>query len=189
MSSFLRAANVRKATAKRADDLRRLVDRERRLRDVRELLVGRTLEPLDVLDRLDENDRIGSLAHRADDLLVPRVADEHDGVALGCVTPGLNVHLGHERARRVDRVQLPLRGALVNGRSNAVRGKNDRRPDRRVGFRLDEDRPAILEVANNVSVVNDLMPNVNRRPVVLERQFNGLDSPFHAGTKPARRSK
>ena len=77
----------------------------------------------------------------------------------------------------------------MDGRSDAVRGENDRGADRRVGFGLDEDRPAILEVANDVSVVNDLMPNVNRRPVMLERQLDSLDSPLHAGTKPPRRSK
>jgi hypothetical protein len=40
-----------------------------------------------------------------------------------------------------------------------------------------------------VSVVHDLMPNVNRRPVMLERQLDRLDSALHAGTKPPRRRK
>jgi hypothetical protein len=70
-----------------------------------------------------------------------------------------------------------------------VRRKDDRRPKRRVGLGLHEDRAASLEVADDVSVVHDLMPNVNRRPVMLERQLNSLDSPLYAGAKPPRRSK
>ena len=97
--------DVREAAAKGRDDLGRLVDRERRLRDVRDPSVGGQVESFGVLDRLDEDRRIGRLAHRPDDLLVPRVADEQDRVAVGCVAPGLDVHLRHEWTGRVDRVQ------------------------------------------------------------------------------------
>ena len=45
------------------------------------------------------------LAERALDLLVPGVPDEHDQVALGREPPRLDVHLGDQRAGRVDRVQ------------------------------------------------------------------------------------
>jgi hypothetical protein len=37
--------------------------------------------------------------------------------------------------------------------------------------------------------VDDLVPDVDRRAVVLERKLDGLDSAFHAGAEPARRSK
>ena len=185
----LRAADVREAAPQRRDDLRRLVDRERRLRDVRELLVRRPLEALDVLDRLDEHDRVGRLAHRPDDLLVSGVADEDDRVALGRVPPSLYVHLRHERARRVDRVQPARRRALEDGRRDAVRREDDRRSLGRLDLVLDEDRAASLEVAHDVRVVDDLVTNVNGRAVVLERKLDGLDRAFHAGAKAARRSE
>ena len=59
-----------------ADDLGRLVDRERRLRDVGEAGVRRQLERLRLGDVLDEDRRLRRLAHRADDLLVAGVADQ-----------------------------------------------------------------------------------------------------------------
>ena len=63
-----------------------------------------SVERLGLLDRLDENRCLGRLAHRPDDLLVPLVADEDDGVALVGVAARLDVHLGHERADGVDDV-------------------------------------------------------------------------------------
>ncbi len=80
----------------------------------------------DVLDGLDEDDRLRRLAHRADDLLVALVADQDDRVAGGGVAPRLHVHLGDERARRVDRAQLPRGGVRVHRRRDAVRREDDR---------------------------------------------------------------
>ena len=60
----------------------RLVDRERRLRDVGDVLGVLELERVDVLLGLHEHDPVGRLAHRALDLLVAVVADEHDRVAV-----------------------------------------------------------------------------------------------------------
>ena len=46
---------------------------------------------------------------------------------------------------------------------------------------LDEDRAASLEVADDVRVVDDLLANVNRRPVEVEELLDGVDGSFHAG--------
>ena len=56
----------------------RLVDREGRLRDVRDPLGVGELHPLRVLDGLNEDDRVRRLARRPDDLLVALVADQGD---------------------------------------------------------------------------------------------------------------
>ena len=74
-------------------------------------------------------------------------------------------------------------------RRDAVRREDDRRALGRLDLVLDEDRAARLEVANDVRVVDDLVPDVDRRAVVLERELDGLDGAFHAGAKAARRSK
>ena len=57
-----------------------------------------------LLDGLDEDGRVWSLAHGADDLLVALVADEDDRVALVGVTACLHVHFRNERAHGVDHV-------------------------------------------------------------------------------------
>ena len=173
----------------RGDDLARLVDRQRRLRDVGEPRPRRELEAADVLDRLDEDGGLGRLAHRPDDLLVTRVADQDDRVAGGGVAPRLHVDLRDERARRVDDVVAQLAGAPVHGRRDPVRGVDDRRPLRHLRLVVDEDRAACLEVADDVRVVDDLLADVDRRPVVGERELDRLDGALDAGAVPARRGE
>ena len=52
---------------------------------------------------------------------------------------------------------------------------------------VDEDRAARLEVADDVEVVDDLLPDVDRRAVVLERALDGLHGPVDARAVAARR--
>ena len=166
---------------------RRLVDRERRLRDVRDPLGVGELERVDVLLGLDEHDLVGRLAHRALDLLVAVVADEHDRVAGGGEAAGLDVHLRHERAGRVDRLQAPRPGVLVHARRHAVRGEDGDRPLGDLGLGVDEDRAAAAQLLDDVLVVHDLLAHVDRRPVALERPLDGLDGAVDAGAVAARR--
>ena len=58
-----------------------------------------------------------------------------------------------------------------------------------VALVLDEDRPASLEVADDVSVVDDLLANVDGRPVQVEELLDGVDGAFDAGAVAARRGE
>ena len=180
MSSFFGPTIVGEPPPERADDLRRLVDRERRLRDVGDGRLRWELERLGLGDVLDEDRRVRRLAHRPDDLLVAGVADQEHRVAGGGVATCLDVHLRDERAGRVDHVVPELLRVRVHGRRDAVRGVDDGRPDGDVALVLDEDRPARLEVAHDVDVVDDLLANVHGRAVVLERLLDRLDRALDA---------
>ena len=70
MSSFFGASIQGKRRREDVDHLVRLVDRQGRLRDVGELALIGELEPLGLLGRLHEDDRLLGLAHRPLDLLV-----------------------------------------------------------------------------------------------------------------------
>ena len=183
---FLRPDDLREAPAQGRDDLGGLVDRERRLGDVREPGVGRELERLGLGDVLHEDRRVRRLAHRADDLLVPGVADQEHGVAVGRVALRLDMDLRHERAGRVDHVVAEGRGVRVHRRGDAVRRVDDRRATRRVTLVVDEDRAAGLEVAHHVEVVDDLLADVDRRAVVLERPLDRLDGALDSCAVAAR---
>ena len=52
---------------------------------------------------------------------------------------------------------------------------------------LDEDRAALLELLHDVQVVDDLLADVDRRPVQLERPFDRLDRPLDSGAVAPRR--
>ena len=147
------------------------------------------VERLGLLDRLDEHGRVGRLAHRPDDLLVPLVPDEDDGVALVRVAARLHVHLRHERAHGVDDVVPELRGVREDGRRDAVRRVDDGRALGHLGLLLDEDRAARLEIADDVDVVDDLLAHVDGRAVVLERELDRLDGALDAGAVAARRGQ
>jgi len=99
----------------------------------------------------------------------------------------LRVHLRHERARGVDRPQPPRRRTLVHHGRNAVSRQNERRPLRRFLLALDEDRAARLELANDMDVVDDLLADVHRRAVQLQRLLDRLDGPLDTGAVPAGR--
>ena len=139
----------------------------------------------DLLDRLDEQRRVRRLAHGPDDLLVPLVADEDDRVALVGVAAGLDVHLRDERADCVDDVVPELRGVRVHRRRHPVRGVHDGRAVGHLGLLLDEDRAARFEIAYDVDVVDDLLADVDRRAIVLERALDRLDGALDARAVPA----
>ena len=58
-----------------------------------------------------------------------------------------------------------------------------------LGLLVDEDRAALLELADDMQVVDDLLPHVDRRAVQLERPLDRLDRPFDAGAVAAGRGE
>ena len=136
-------------------------------------------------DVLHEHGRVGRLAHRADDLLVPGVADQHDRVARLRVAPRLDVDLRDERARRVDHVVTEPGRVRMDAGGDAVRRVDDRRAVGHLGLLLDEDRTTRLEVADHVDVVDDLLAHVDGCAVVLERPLDRLDGALDPGAVAA----
>ena len=125
MSSVRGPTIFGKRSRRRVDDRGRFIDGERRLGDVGHPLGILDLELLDVLLVLDEHDLLGRLAHRAFDLLVAGVADEHDRVAVLGEFDRLAVHLRDQRAGRVDRLQAAA-ARRPRARSARRRGRRTR---------------------------------------------------------------
>ena len=161
----LGADDPREPRAQGGDDRRRLVDRERRLGDERDPLRVGDVERLDFVDGLDEDDVRRRLAGGPFDLLVALVADEDDRVSVGREAAGLDVDLGHQRAGGVDRPQLALGCVVVDGRRDAVGREDDHLALRDLGLLLDEDRPPLRELLDDVLVVDDLLADVDGGPV------------------------
>ena len=102
MSSFFGPTIPGKRCLQRSDDAGGIVDRQRRLRDVRE--VGRVADGKrrDVGRRFDEMDATVALAHRALDLGMARVTDHHDLASVLAHLGDLDMDLGDERTGRVE---------------------------------------------------------------------------------------
>jgi len=136
--------------------------RQRGLREQRDRL-AEVVERVDLGDGLDAIDRVGGNGHRADGLLVALVTDVDDAIALARAHAHLVVHLGDERADRVDDVAAALPSGRDHLRRRAVGREHDRMPDRHLGDVVDEDHALALEALDDELVVDDLVVAVHRR--------------------------
>ncbi len=117
------------------------------------------------------------------------VADEGDEVSGVGVPARLGVHLRHERADGVDDAQAAGLAVLADGRCDAVRRQHADLPRRDVVLGVDEDRAEPLQPADDVVVVDDLVPNVDGRPVRLEQPLDDLDRAVDARAERPRGGK
>ena len=127
MSSLRGVASVGKRCAQRLDDLCRVVHRQRRLRDEARACAGSRTSSFatsaDVLDQMDAAAvRRVELAHRALDLRMPGVADQHHVAAFARVARDFHVHLGDQRTGGVEHREPAARG-LVLHRARARRAR------------------------------------------------------------------
>ena len=145
------------------------------------------LDVVDVVGAVDDGDVLGRLTGGADDLLVPLVADEQDVEVVGGEPDRLAVHLGDQRAGRVDRLQRQRAGLLVDDRGHAVGGEDDRGALGHLVGLVDEDGATLLQRGHDVLVVHDLLAHVDRRAVELERLLDRDHGAVDARAVAARR--
>ena len=169
-----------------SDRLHGLVDREGGLRQPHHLVGVAHLDVLDVVGPVHQRDVLGRLPGGADDLLVALVADEEDVVVVVREADRLAVHLGHERAGGVDRLETERLGLLVHDRCHAVGGEDDGGALGHLVGLLDEHRTALLQRGDDVLVVHDLLAHVDGRPVQLEGLLDRHHGPVDAGAVPTR---
>ena len=109
------------------------------------------------------------------------VPDEQDLEVITSEANDLFVHLRHERAGCVDRLELTLLGLLVYSGGDAVRGEDDDGTlGDLIGF-FHEDRASLLQRAHHVGVVHDLFANVDRGAVLFQGLFDGDDRSVDTG--------
>ena len=135
---------------------------------------------------VDDLDVFGCFAGSAFDFLMAVVADQQDVEVILGEADGFAVHLGDQRAGRVDGAQAAVLGGLDDRRRDAVRGKDHQGAlGDLVGF-VDEDGALLLQGADHVDVVHDLLAHVDGRAVVLQRFFHRDDRAVNAGAVAAR---
>jgi hypothetical protein len=114
-------------------------------------------------------------------LLVTAVADQEDVVVVAGEPLGLLVHLRDQRAGGVDGAQLARGRLLVHRRGDPVRTEDDDRALGHLVGLVDEDGPAPLQRGHDVLVVDDLLADVHRSAVDLQRPLDGHHRPIDAG--------
>ena len=150
----------------------------------------RELQPADVVRAFHDVKTVRCLTECPDDLFVVGVADEDEVVVLARVTTRLGVHLGDQRAGRVDDLEIPaLGGLLANSRGYTVGCQHHDRVLGDLVDLLDEHRPLGLEVADDVQVVDDLTADIDRRSVERQSALDDLDRAVDTGAERPRRGE
>ncbi len=118
------------------------------------------------------------------------MADHQDMAAVraaaGEVALGLAVDLADQRAGRVQVHQVSALGLGRDGFGHAVGGEHDLRVGRHLVQLLDEDRALGFQVLDHGAVVDDLVPDIDRRAVAAERFLDHADGTVHPGAEAAR---
>ena len=105
------------------------------------------------------------------------------------VAAALGVHLGDQRAGRVDHRQAALARDFLDPLGHAVRAEHGHRARRDFVQLVDEHGAARAQVLDDMAVVDDLVAHIDRRPVFLQRPLDDLDRALDAGAETARLSQ
>jgi hypothetical protein len=114
------------------------------------------------------------------------MADQDQGPAFRHIALALVVDLGDQRAGGVEHRQAARRGFLLHTARHAVGAEDSDRKRRHLGEILDEDGALVLQAFDHVLVVDDLVADIDRRAIFLERALDDLDRPHHARAKASR---
>ena len=174
-----------KPRLQRLDHGARVVDAERRLGDEGELVRVGDLQAGHLLGARDQMHPPGDAAHRAFDLGMAGMADQDDLAPLIGIALALDMDLRDQRAGRVDDRQPALAGAPLDLARHAVRAEDRHRARRHLVDLVDKAGALGAQPLDDMPVVHDLVPDIDRRAVFLERALDDLDRPFDPGTKPA----
>src|SRR6266516_1778171 len=114
------------------------------------------------------------------------MADQQDVVVLSREPPRLVVHLGHQRAGRVDGAQpADLRVAADLG-GDAMRGEHHDCAGRHLVYFRHEDGATPLKRADDMGIVYDLSAYIDRGAELVHRQLDRLYSAVDPGALAAR---
>ena len=128
----------------------------------------------------------GSLAKGPLHLIVVFVANQNDGVSVASKFDSFQVNFRNQRARCVDHLQATRFRFPPDFRRNPVRAENSPRAGWNFIDFLHEDRASLTKFLHNMFVVNDFLPDVDRRAIKIESDLDYINCPDDACTKPTR---
>ena len=117
---------------------------------------------------------------------MPGVADQDHVEPVARVLADFHVHLGDERAGRVEHREPTPGGLVLDGARHAVRAEDDGCAVRH-GIQLVHEHGAeAAQPVDHELVVHDLVADVDRRAEELDRPLDDVDRAIDAGTEPPR---
>src|SRR6185295_3738356 len=178
--------DVRKTPLECVDGGSRIINAERRLRDVGHWGIGGQIELLDIVPVADEIHGSVKLADRAFDLRMAGMADQNHSTALVDVALPLAVDFGDQGTGRVQYGQLSDFGIVLDGPRHAMGTEDRDHTERHLRKIFHEASALCLQALNNIAVVHDLVAHVDRRSILRESPLDDLDGADDASTVAAR---
>ncbi len=114
------------------------------------------------------------------------MADQNELAALADIALALVMHLGDQRAGRVQDRQRAGGGFFLDAFGDPMGAENGDRIRRHFGQVLDEAGAFGLEALHHMLIVHDLVAHIDRRAVFLQRPFDDLDGAHDTGAETAR---
>ena len=143
-------------------------------------------EPIHGLHAIHHHGLRGRFARSAYNFLVVFVSDQDDGAAFAREFQRLQMHLGHQRASRVDYAQLPRLRLAAHRRRHAVRAEHQHSAFRHVFDGLHENCAVLAQPLDHVAVMHDFVVDVHRRPIGLQRQLDNVHGAHYASAEASR---
>ena len=183
----MRPHNSGKPRLQRLDHFGGIIHRQRGLRHESQLARIAHLQPRHILRHFDQQHlACGQLAHGANRLRVPRMADHHD-LQPGLVMPlRLDMHLADQGAGGIHIDHLARLSRRRHRFRHAMGGKDHRPVARHLVQLLDKDRTLGAQPIDDEFVVHDLVAHKDGCPPFLQRHLDDLDGTVHTGAEPAR---
>jgi len=130
--------------------------------------------------------RLFVYAHCPDHFRVAFMADENDMSAFFKLPLGLAVDFGYKRTGCIDIDHIAPRGFGGNRFGDPVGAEHDRLVVGDLVQFFDKNRALRLKAFDDIFVVDDFVPHIDRCTIAFERLFHDLDCAVDPGAKPAR---
>lgn len=183
----LGACNAWKASLQRGDDVGRVIDRQRCLRQECQVVGVGDLQGFGVVDGLDQSHGSGrNLSESPYDFGVTPVPHEDDMSSCLYLSLRLTMYFRNERAGRIKICEPAIFGVGWNRFGNTMRRKDDLGTGRNLIQFIDENGPFCLEAVDYKFVMYDFMADEDGRAMAFQRLFDNLDCTVYARAETAR---
>src|SRR5208283_1968299 len=136
-----------------------------------------------VLWSIHDLGNLWGFAESANDLVVIAVANKNQRVPFARELYRLHVDLGHKRAGRVNHPQLTQLARLTHFRSDTMSAVDDTLASRDLLDAVHEDGALGDQLVHDITVVDDLLADVNRRSEGLKRNANDINGADDSGAE------